>query len=176
MRGRIAGTFAPAFAMPRGVMADKMLITVNNVPTLTTRNFYLVVMSVRDIVSGTPDDQREYFRKLTGAERLALQGFPQGVSSLLPPWLVAHAAGNAYPPPLIIAVLGPMLLALQNSKVWRTWPEQAVFSNLEPPEVDQLARACSRPARVVNRAKHAAFAEATASARKRRRRRRSDSP
>ena len=148
-----------------------MLINVNNAPTLTTRNLYLVVMSVRDVVLRTPDAQRELFRKLAGAERLALQGFPQGVGSLLPPDIVVHAAGNAYPPPLIVAVLGPMLQTLQDSEVWRTWPEQAVISNVEPLEVDQLAKACSRRPRVVNRAKHAEYAKATASTRKRRRRR-----
>jgi site-specific DNA-cytosine methylase len=98
-------------------------ISVNVAPTFTTSNSSLFVLSVRGVVDKTPDDQREFFRKFRNSERLALQGFPPDIVFQLSPELAMFAAGNAYPVPLIIATLHPMLHALSLSKVnLASWP------------------------------------------------------
>lgn len=106
-----------------------------------------------DVLANTPDHLRTFFRKLTGPERLALQGFPPSAARDLPYDLICHAAGNAYPPPLILAVLGPMLLALSRSSCWKAWPNTRVISFNEPPEVADMLKACKRKPLVVDRAK-----------------------
>jgi hypothetical protein len=45
--------------------AYAQVITINNYRAPTCHNIYLVVLSVRDVCDKTPDEQREYFRKLT---------------------------------------------------------------------------------------------------------------
>jgi len=50
-------------------------ICVNNVPTFTTQNADVMLLSVSDVVNMVPDDQRKLFRKLTPTERLTIQGF-----------------------------------------------------------------------------------------------------
>jgi len=95
-----------------------MAISVNVAPTLTTHNSYLMVMSVADVVNETADSDREFFRKLMDSERLILQGLPTDLLLTLPPGRAVFASGNAYPPPLIISAMQPMLMAVHrlNSK------------------------------------------------------------
>lgn len=87
-------------------------IARNVAPTLTTHNAYLLIMSVQDVVRQTPDEEREFFRKVRDAERLSLQGLPLKMLHTLPRGKIVFATGNAYPVPLIIAVFQPMLMAL----------------------------------------------------------------
>ena len=90
-------------------------ICINIVPTLTTQNTRtLFVMSVGDVVEERADEDREFFRFFMGSELLALQGFPPKLLLKLGEDLCRKASGNAYPPPLMIAVLQPMLMALKS--------------------------------------------------------------
>ncbi len=116
-KGVAAGTFqmddivvCPADRSEEGSFSQS--IALNQAPTLTTRNKYLVVMSVADIVNGVPDHERAFFRKLQDVERLTLQGLPPEVLATLSPGKAVFAAGNAYPVPLIIACIQPMLMAI----------------------------------------------------------------
>ncbi|CAE7521126.1 mthTIM [Symbiodinium sp. CCMP2592] len=82
----------------------------NMVPTLTTAGMYLFLVSVGCLRK--PDDKRRYFRFLDSTERLTLQGFKKDVLASSPDCLRRKAAGNAYPVPLVAAVLAPMLQQL----------------------------------------------------------------
>ena len=95
--------------------AYNQCISVNKAPTLTTHNAYLVVLSVACVLQDIPDCDRVFFRKLADPERLLLQGLPKEMCLELPHGLAVFAAGNAYPVPLIIAALQPMLMALHSS-------------------------------------------------------------
>ena len=109
-------------------MVYKQTWTQNASPTLTLHNHYLMIFSVKDVVDHTPDDQREFFRKFLPGERLALQGIPPEVAEILGPKLSTKAAGNAYPVPLIIAALYPILLAIMKSTLdLSTWPLPAAM-------------------------------------------------
>ena len=90
--------------------------SINIAPTLTTHNTSLIVLSVRGVVEEIPDDKREFFRFLHDSERLGLQGLPITLIQTLPANKVAFAAGNAYPVPLIIATMQPMLMALSRPR------------------------------------------------------------
>lgn len=94
--------------------------------TLTTANKYLFVLSVHDIK--LPRCQRAFCRFLSPGERLVLQGFPPDTAKQLgnDESLIAKAAGNAYPVPLIAAVLKPMIQAIDSSsKSLGEWPTQS---------------------------------------------------
>ena len=97
-------------------------ISVNCSPTLTTKNSrYLVILDVDGVVQQTEDSQREFCRLFRDTELFSLQGFPPELVYNLGLDLARKAAGNAYPPCLIIAVLQPMLLALATFPL-ATWP------------------------------------------------------
>jgi len=90
-------------------------ICINVVPTLTTQNTRtLFVMSVGDVVDKREDEDREFFRFFKGSELLALQGFPPKLLLKLGEDICRKASGNAYPPPLMIAVLQPLLMAMKS--------------------------------------------------------------
>ena len=90
--------------------------TVNMCPTLTSRNRYLYVIDAGEASRSTPFDERRFSRWITASERMAVQGFPPDVCAQLVSWgLCLKASGNAYPPPLIAAVLVPMLRAFAES-------------------------------------------------------------
>ena len=77
-------------------------------PTLTCNNKYLYAMSVRDMEK--PDEEKEFARFLLPKERLVLQGFRADVYDKLPTEsTVVKAAGNAYPVPLLMACLKPIV-------------------------------------------------------------------
>ncbi|CAK0886992.1 unnamed protein product, partial [Prorocentrum cordatum] len=90
-------------------MGFNTTLSVDVSPTLTCRSFYFAVLSVEDVVSDTPDENRRLFRKLTSPERFALQGFPPSTALQIDSKLAVFSTGNAYPPPLLLAVLAPLL-------------------------------------------------------------------
>ena len=123
LREQELATRRDAGELPRGAVACFKLdrnplkgfhqaIMINRTPTLLTKDAYLFVLSVDDI-DLCDDAHREVLRFLQCQERLALQGFsPTLYEHLSNDTLARKAAGNAYPPPLIAAVLAPMVDAL----------------------------------------------------------------
>ena len=87
----------------------------NMVPTLTTSGMYLFLVSVGCLRK--PDNKRRYFRFLDSTERLTLQGFRKDVLASSPDCLRRKASGNAYPVPLVAAVLAPMLQQLSRPEL-----------------------------------------------------------
>jgi site-specific DNA-cytosine methylase len=130
--------------------------TVNNAPTLTTHNVYLVIISVGCVVANVADEMRLFFRFFTLPERLALQGFPPQLALDLPETKICFASGNAYPVPLLVAVLCPMLHAVASSEQvdFASWPGNEMSSQIEPRLIPTVLRALASPGRVVNRGKH----------------------
>lgn len=110
----------------------KQLLTRNKCPTLTTTNVYLMVLSVADVVNGSADHEREFFRMLHPFERLALQGFSPELGNSLGEKLSVKAAGNAYPIPLIIASVLPLLRAVSENVDLLEWDSKL------PPEVKEV--------------------------------------
>ena len=127
-------------------------MSINCVPTLTTHNTYLCVMSVRDVVHEVADSEREYFRKLTGPERLGLQAFPPDIAELVPEDKHVFASGNAFPPALIIAVLQPMLKAV--GPALAEWPPAEVLKDEDLPFIDDFIKALCKPGKIINRGKY----------------------
>jgi len=137
-----------AFAVDRGNDAGESYrrsIMANCCPTLTTQNKYLLVATVSHIVEGVPDESREIFRKLTNSERLALQGFPPELALELSEAAAFKAAGNAYPVPLLIAVLHPMVAAIVDSISrgfdFVSWPSADVIGTLAPERIQEFGKA-----------------------------------
>ena len=108
------------------------------------------VLSVADIVSNAPDKERKLFRRLSAPERLSLQGFPPEIARYLPRDAVVQASGNSYPPPLLIAVLGPVLKQISDWGRLSQWPEAESTRGVVwvPPSVSALAKACARGPRL----------------------------
>ena len=147
--------------------------SVNKVPTLTTHNSYLVVLSVGDIINDVEDGARQYFRFLTGPERLILQGFPAEVALRLPENKLVFASGNSYPTPLIVATFYPMLKAIVDSGFnFAQHPQPHTLASVEPDNVKKLLNALAAPGRVVNKAKRERYLKDT---KKPKRRKHSDS-
>lgn len=83
-------------------------IQYDRIPTLTTSNVFLFMISTDDL--DAPDDQKKLFRFLHPLERLLLQGLPvQKGDKLGNEKLIVKAAGNCYPPVLVAAAIAPML-------------------------------------------------------------------
>ena len=121
-RGEVEGESIAVISLDRG--EDRVYqpeIHIDVVPTLTTANRYLAVLSIQDVVDDTPDQGRLFFRKLCLCERLALQGFDPGLLVHLGD-LALKATGNAYPPVFIMAVLRPMLERCKATLDLSTWP------------------------------------------------------
>eukprot|EP00401_Gymnodinium_catenatum_P061812 CAMPEP_0117500544 /NCGR_PEP_ID=MMETSP0784-20121206/22830_1 /TAXON_ID=39447 /ORGANISM="" /LENGTH=644 /DNA_ID=CAMNT_0005295755 /DNA_START=35 /DNA_END=1965 /DNA_ORIENTATION=+ len=85
----------------------KQRMVVDAVPCLRTCNKYMFVMSTHDL--DLPDEKREIFRWLMCQERPALQGVSPTAARYLTANNVIHACGNAYPVPMVAAVLAPVL-------------------------------------------------------------------
>ncbi|CAE7337434.1 hgiBIM [Symbiodinium sp. CCMP2592] len=83
-------------------------------PTLTTANTRLFVASMDDLHMGP--QQRAFWRFLRCEERMALQGFPPNTLQGESDALRTKASGNAYPVPLMMAVLGPLLRAMSEKQ------------------------------------------------------------
>ena len=119
-----------------------------------THNVYLFVLEVGDVINNIEDSQRTYFRKITDPERLALQGFPPNLALDLPPNRIVFAAGNAFPPPLIAALLHPMLKAMGASTFsLASWPPSEILSDAEPPHLAKAMKELRNPGKIVNREK-----------------------
>jgi site-specific DNA-cytosine methylase len=130
-------------------------ITVNNSPTLTTGNADVMFLSVSDVVNEVPDEQRTFFRKAMPTERLTLQGFRAQLVILLGQKLAEFASGNAYPPPLIVATLYPLLRAIADSNLdLAKWPP-AGLPPMPPPDLMKKFQSLltARP-RIINKGKH----------------------
>jgi len=106
-------------------------VSLNVAPTLTTRNQYLFVACVEGITKNKPDAEREYFRYLTNAERLMLQGFPPALANDLTRNDALRGTGNAFPVAGLIAVMHPMLSAVSNPVEpgirLATWPPDRII-------------------------------------------------
>ena len=149
--------------------AYKQNIAVNKAPTLTTKNRYLMVVSVAGIVNDVVDSEREFHRKLALPERLTLQSFPASVAELLPESKIMFAAGNAYPPVVIAAALQPMLKALSTSGLnLASHPPRGTLRQ-QLPALASLGKALISPGRIVNR-KKTCMAKSKAKAHRRKRR------
>ena len=110
-KGQLAETDVVCFPLDRG--SNKAYVrqyTTNLAPTLTTSNKYLFVVSVGCLRK--PEAERRFFRFLDSTERLTLQGFKKSVLSTSSGALRIKASGNAYPVPLLAAVLAPLLQQL----------------------------------------------------------------
>ena len=106
--GRIpAGSLVVAAADRAPGKVYKQNYGVNLSPCLTTSNSTLVVMSIDDLAE--PREDREFFRLLMPVERFLLQGFKKGRALGMKPNLQVKASGNAYPVPLLMCELIPIL-------------------------------------------------------------------
>ena len=141
-------------------------VQVNAAPTLTTNNFYLLVLSVSCVVESIADESRKYFRWLTGPERLALQSLPSSLFFELGGDLAVKAAGNAYPPVLIMAATHGILKALSNFDL-KAWPpeHELAVSNHNEQSMKLFTTALMRPGPKTARGKAQARAKAKAQAR-----------
>ena len=115
----------------------------NKAPTFTCRNRYMFLISVKDVVGNREYSEFEFFRFIVVAERLALQGFePEILNELDTTALALKASGNAYPVPLIIAALHPILKLIANPKFkFKAWPPRNILSSRVPeivPKIMQL--------------------------------------
>lgn len=90
----------------------KRRFSKNIVPTLTTTNKYLFVASL-DLEKKEKD--RKFFRFLATSERMLLQGFDVSTLAGSSDALRVKGAGNAYPVPLMIAALAPILSEVRKS-------------------------------------------------------------
>eukprot|EP00438_Fugacium_kawagutii_P023633 Skav228702 [mRNA] locus=scaffold3376:12771:14129:+ [translate_table: standard] len=84
----------------------KRRFSENIVPTLTTTNKYLFVVSLDFDLA---EKDQKFFRFLSPTERMLLQGFSHQTLAGCSEALRIKGAGNAYPVPLMIAALAPLL-------------------------------------------------------------------
>ena len=143
----------------------------NMVPTLTTSGMYLFLVSVGCLRK--PDNKRRYFRFLDSTERLTLQGFKKDVLASSPDCLRRKASGNAYPVPLVAAVLAPMLQQLSRpelqSELDRAPDKSSVKAALaahrfEEALVSKSTAACNRDAQATHMQQQPKRASQTSSA------------
>ena len=127
--------------------AYKRSYTTNLVPTLTTNNTYLFVVSLD---FSRPNGQPKLLRFLHPSERMVLQGFSPSVLEGSSDTLRVKASGNAYPVPLMMAVLHGVLHQLagripQKTKVVGSLLDQAVADACHNFEVymDECSQGCS---------------------------------
>ena len=107
-------------------------MNIDLVPTLTTSNRYLFVFSTDDL--DEPLGKRAFARFLLPAERMALQGFPLAYAEFIPEGMHVKASGNAYPVPVVGAVLFPILRQLGNLEpgTLLNWPPEDANSGVVP--------------------------------------------
>ena len=110
-------------------------------PTLTTHGQYLFAMQVKKVVEQVPDHDRPWFRMLRDTERLTRQGSPPITLPLDLEGKTRFAAGNAFPVPVIVAMLRPMLEALSTSGLdLASWPPRNMLSRKVPECVAAAAK------------------------------------
>ena len=113
-------------------------------------------MSVADVVHGVEDCNRVFFRRFKETERLTIMGFPADLVLTLGANLTWKASGNAYPPPLIVAGLQPMLMTLARSGVdLASWPPACIVAVLPDAVLLQVRRALAARSRIVDKARYA---------------------
>ena len=123
--------------------------TINNLPTLTTNSGSLMILDVGGVVDKAPDSERQFMRFVRNNEKLAAQGFSPKVHLSLSSQCPQKASGNAYPVPLIIAVLHPIVNALGQINLAQ-WPPHGVRSTSMPPMsflnavMKEFAKPCKR--------------------------------
>ena len=128
----------------------KQQLTKNLCPTLTTNNKYLMVADVAGVVNRVPDAYRRIFRPLMNTERLALQGFEPSIAIDLRPASAFKAAGNAYPIPLVLATLMPLLQAVADSGMdFRAWPDPSMISRELPQGLDVFRKELKKKPKVL---------------------------
>ncbi len=89
---------------------------INAVPTLTVTNKYLWLFKAGEVEK--PEEERSLHRFLTMPERMGLQGKKPEIAARLGSVALAQkASGNAYPVPMLCAVLVPIFRAVLNSAV-----------------------------------------------------------
>ena len=103
--------------------------TVNAVPTLKTGNRYLMAMSVHDLHK--TDSEREIMRWVLPQERPGLQGCSKNVTLRLDAAGTIHACGNAFPVPVLGAVLAPIVNAIAMSGLFTDFARRP--ANTQPP-------------------------------------------
>ena len=111
----------------------KPRLFINKVPTLTTNNCYIFLLSPD---FGKEDNARDFFRWFLPEERIILQGFPKACAAHLPQGLQVKASGNAYPVPLMAATLTPIVQGLCG-KI-QQWPMPRGTTGIVPNEVHAL--------------------------------------
>ena len=143
------------FAVDRALEAAwNPSISVNVAPTLTMQNRYLFVADVKGVLEGLEDCKRKFFRKVSDSERLALQGFKKTLAEDLSPSSALKASGNAYPVPLMIAVIHPMLKAFANPDgefVFAAWPPSSMQQLSMPAKLKDFQKALQRKPRALKR-------------------------
>ena len=108
-------------------LAVQQRVTRNSLPTLTTHTSSLFVASVKGCVENEPDEQREFLRHVRNTEKLVAQGFPKSTHLFLSSACAQKAAGNAYPVPLMIAILHPLVSAFAKFDIC-SWPPDGVLA------------------------------------------------
>ena len=119
-------------------------ISRNISPTLTCKNNYLLIMSVSDVFHQVADAGREFFRFMHATERLTLQGFPPRlILDLGSSILAVKASGNAYPVPLIIATVHPLIEAIGTKECFdfESWPLPEMISDKTPDCMELFSKA-----------------------------------
>jgi hypothetical protein len=96
-----------------------MQLMFDCVPSLRVKGPTFLLMSVEDL-GRCSDEHRRIFRFLTPAERFVLQGHDRKYAQLVGKKFALSLTGNAYPVPLLGAVLVPMVLALLRSGVLKS--------------------------------------------------------
>ena len=90
-------------------------IRLDEVPTLTTVNRYLFLLSTND--QDEPPEKREFHRYLHFGERFGLQGMSwELLAENVPPELSVKATGNAFPPQLLAAAIAPMIALIAKAQ------------------------------------------------------------
>ena len=117
--------------------------SVDCTPTLTTSNKYLWLENTSEIVNGVAPEHRQLSRFLHPVERLALQGFEPLLALRMPAKIIYKSTGNAYPVPLLGAILAPIVEQIALSEVLPTWPASAPVSACA---ADARRRALQAPA------------------------------
>ena len=128
----------------------KMQLVKNVIPTLTTNSGSLMVLSVGDVVRDVPDEDREFMRHIRNSEKLCAQGFSPRVYLDLDSARAQKAAGNAYPPALIIAEVHPFVDALAKFDLAARPPASIIASEAEACAIAaQVTKLLGKPCKAV---------------------------
>lgn len=105
-------------------------------PALTCQNHELFLVTIEDVMAGKREEEYKIHRYFGDKERLFL-GSPPGEARVLEN--PTFSSGNAYPSPVLGAVVAPLLKVLSESGVIQEQPptgldaSQAVAERLHPP-------------------------------------------